>query len=152
MAITPDEPWSYENRGTIYLDQGVADHAIAMFEKALALNPKMPLSLAGLGKAYIQKSKPEEAIPYLSVRSTCSLTTPACTTSSRKRISRPASAKREGRSWPRPRGCRPKFGRAKTRRSQAGYRSRRDLISEAKGWHPCAALPLLSHDGLANTH
>ena len=36
-----------------------------MFRKALALNPEMPLSLAGLGKAYVRNGQPAEAIPYL---------------------------------------------------------------------------------------
>jgi predicted Zn-dependent protease len=35
------------------------------FRKALALNAKMPLSLAGLGKAYVKEGKPAEAVPYL---------------------------------------------------------------------------------------
>lgn len=40
IGVSPREPWSYyESRGTIYLDQGDADHAIPLFEKALALNP-----------------------------------------------------------------------------------------------------------------
>ena len=36
-----------------------------MFLKALALDPKMPLSLAGLGKAYVRKGQVKEAVPYL---------------------------------------------------------------------------------------
>jgi Flp pilus assembly protein TadD len=35
-----------------------------MFRKALAINPKMPLSLGGLGKVCVRKGSPREAISY----------------------------------------------------------------------------------------
>ena len=59
------EPWSYESRAAIWLDQGKPEIAIPLFNKALALNPTMPDSLSGLGKAYLKQSRPQEALTYL---------------------------------------------------------------------------------------
>jgi tetratricopeptide (TPR) repeat protein len=36
-----------------------------LFQKALAINPKLTPSLAGLGRAYLRQGKTEEAISYL---------------------------------------------------------------------------------------
>ena len=35
-----------------------------MFRKALAINSQLPASLEGIGKAYLHKGQPAEAIPY----------------------------------------------------------------------------------------
>ena len=42
-----------------------ADRAIPLFRKALKLKPELPKSLAGLGRAYLAKSQPEEALRYM---------------------------------------------------------------------------------------
>ena len=65
MAISPTEPWAFEDTGTIRLDQNDVDRAIPLFQKALALNPKLTPSLAGLGRAYLRKGKTDLAISYL---------------------------------------------------------------------------------------
>jgi predicted Zn-dependent protease len=65
MTLTPHEPFSYENRGQISLDQDQWDEAIKFFRQALARQPKMPKSLAGIGKAYLQKGDTAQAIRYL---------------------------------------------------------------------------------------
>jgi Tfp pilus assembly protein PilF len=53
MTVTPQEPWSYENRGLVCLDLGQTDAAIKYFRLALARNSQLPKSLAGLAKAYL---------------------------------------------------------------------------------------------------
>ena len=35
-----------------------------MFGKVLKINPRLPNSLEGTGRAYMQESRPEEAVPY----------------------------------------------------------------------------------------
>jgi tetratricopeptide (TPR) repeat protein len=37
IAISPREPWSYENRGTLWLDKGDSDRALPLFREALSL-------------------------------------------------------------------------------------------------------------------
>jgi Flp pilus assembly protein TadD len=66
VTITPDEPWAYDDLGTIYFDQGDLAKAGEMFRKALALDARMPPSLAGLGKTLLRQGQPTEALPYLS--------------------------------------------------------------------------------------
>ena len=48
----------------MYLEQRDAAHALEMFGKVLKINPRLPNSLEGTGKAYVQESRPEEAVPY----------------------------------------------------------------------------------------
>ena len=64
MQVSPREPWSYEDLGTVYLDQGKPDSALEMFRKALTITSELPASLDGIGKAYLHKGQPAEAIPY----------------------------------------------------------------------------------------
>lgn len=68
IAITqnPRDPLGYEDRGTIYLLQGAAPaSALEMFSKALAINPNMPDSLAGIAKCYLASGQPSLAVPLL---------------------------------------------------------------------------------------
>ena len=62
--LAPNQPWSFENLGLIYLDQGNADGALEVFRQAIKIDPKLPKSLDGMGKAYVRKGQPAEAIPY----------------------------------------------------------------------------------------
>jgi tetratricopeptide (TPR) repeat protein len=65
MTITPQEPWSYENRGEVCLDLGQTDMAIKFYREALARRAQLPKSLAGLGKAYLRKGESAPSIRYL---------------------------------------------------------------------------------------
>ena len=66
IAQNPGEALSYEDRGALYLQQGVAPEvALKMFKKALAINPRMPESLAGMAKCYLALDRPTLAIPLL---------------------------------------------------------------------------------------
>ena len=66
IAQSPGDPLGYEDRGTIYLLQGTAPEcAIEMFRKALAINPDMPDSLAGIAKCYLASGQPSLAVPLL---------------------------------------------------------------------------------------
>ena len=65
MTITPQEPWSYENRREVCLDQGQPDQAVHFFRLALARESRSPKSLAGIGKAYVRKGDPAQAARYL---------------------------------------------------------------------------------------
>jgi tetratricopeptide (TPR) repeat protein len=47
------------------LDSGDPDRALVMFHKALALDLKLPESLAGIGKALVRKGQPAQAFAYL---------------------------------------------------------------------------------------
>ena len=63
--LTPRQPWSYENRGEACLDQGQPDQAIKFYREALARNPQLPKSLAGLGKTYVKKGEITQGIRSL---------------------------------------------------------------------------------------
>jgi tetratricopeptide (TPR) repeat protein len=58
MAITPQEPWSYENRGEVCLDLGQTDMAIKFYREALARRAQLPNSLAGWGELTCESSRP----------------------------------------------------------------------------------------------
>jgi len=65
MTITPQEPWSYENRGEVCLDLGQTDMAIKFYREALARRAQLPKSLARLGKAYLRSGETAQGIRYL---------------------------------------------------------------------------------------
>ena len=63
--ISPNDHWAYEDFTRIRLDQSNPDGVISLLEKAVARIPDSASLLAALAKAYMQKSEPERAIPYL---------------------------------------------------------------------------------------
>jgi len=50
--ITPDNPFSHNNLGQRYMDQGELDKAIVEFQKAIELKPDFPSALNNLGACY----------------------------------------------------------------------------------------------------
>jgi len=53
---------AHNNLGVILLDQGLADEAMAHFQKALAIRPEYPGAYNNLGTAQVQKGQINEAI------------------------------------------------------------------------------------------
>jgi tetratricopeptide (TPR) repeat protein len=62
IEIEPDLSDTYEQLGQLYQRAGDNDHALHFFQEALKRNPKMPASLFGVAKIYLQQEKYREAL------------------------------------------------------------------------------------------
>ncbi len=65
LRTYPDSYIVQNNLGSIYLDRGEVDRAIAMFERAIELHPTHPRAYANLGAAYGRKGMYEKGLTYL---------------------------------------------------------------------------------------
>lgn len=62
IALTPDEPHGYNNRGFTLLKLNEIDQAIADFDFALKLDPDAAYLLSNRGEAYLRKGELDKAI------------------------------------------------------------------------------------------
>jgi tetratricopeptide (TPR) repeat protein len=61
IALAPDLPYPYLNRGLIYNDQGDYARAVTDFDKAIELEPDLASAYLGRGLAYAKLGKKAEA-------------------------------------------------------------------------------------------
>jgi tetratricopeptide (TPR) repeat protein len=62
IAMNPNEPTTYNNRGLTYHDIGDIDLAIKDFDKAITLNPKLEFPYNSRGNAYSSKGNFDRAV------------------------------------------------------------------------------------------
>ncbi len=65
LEIRPDDPYYYELRGQIMMENREWDPALASYRKAVDLAPREPLILAGYGRALLATGRSREALEYL---------------------------------------------------------------------------------------
>ncbi len=64
IKLDPSSQWSYQRRGLVDIALHDPAHAILMFHEALARDRRLPVSLAGIGRAYALENKYQEAVRY----------------------------------------------------------------------------------------
>ena len=62
IALSPQQPAAYNNRGNVYSEMGNYRFAIADYERALSFDPEHPLVLHNLGNAYQQQGNYDRAV------------------------------------------------------------------------------------------
>ena len=62
IALSPQQPAAYNNRGNVYIEMGNYRFAIADYERALSFNPEHPLVLHNLGNAYQRQGNYDRAV------------------------------------------------------------------------------------------
>ncbi|WP_353329125.1 M48 family metalloprotease [Phaeobacter sp. NW0010-22] len=65
LEIRPEDPYYYELKGQILVENRKWDASVRAYETAVELAPREPLVLAGLGRALLHAGKPKEALAQL---------------------------------------------------------------------------------------
>jgi adenylate cyclase len=65
VALNPNSYWAWHNRGWVYRNAGLPEEGVRSFERAMRVNPVDPrlhLTFAGIGFAFIELGRFDEAI------------------------------------------------------------------------------------------